>query len=108
VGTRPDPAARRFVPGGRTATTLASGTLGMPWRRFVAVDAAACAMWAAYVTALGYLGGNTFQHSLWKPLLAAGIVGVIVTVLADVYRRLRLRAGDDTGANRAEARQAGY
>src|SRR3954447_18195631 len=48
----------RFVPGGRTATTLAAGSLEMPWRRFAAADALACGAWAAYVTALGYLGGS--------------------------------------------------
>jgi membrane-associated protein len=83
--------AARFVPGGRTATTLAAGSLGMTWRRFAAADAAASFLWAAYVAALGYLGGSTFQHSLWKPLLLAAGVAVGVTALGEAYRRVRLR-----------------
>jgi SNARE associated Golgi protein len=41
----------RFIPGGRTATTYAAGTVGMPWRRFLPADAIAVALWALYVRA---------------------------------------------------------
>ncbi len=41
--------AARFIPGGRTATTFSAGTLGMPWRRFVAIDAVAAGLWATYM-----------------------------------------------------------
>ncbi|HEU4737084.1 MAG TPA: DedA family protein [Solirubrobacterales bacterium] len=80
----------RFVPGGRTATTFVSGALEMPWRRFVAIDALAASLWAVYVTALGYFGGATFEESLWKPLLAAGLVALAVSASAEALRRLRL------------------
>ncbi|HWC07507.1 MAG TPA: DedA family protein, partial [Solirubrobacterales bacterium] len=49
----------RFIPGGRTATTFAAGTLEMPYRQFVAADAVAASLWALYVSMLGYLGGET-------------------------------------------------
>src|SRR5436305_5041736 len=61
----------RFIPVGRTATTLAAGTLEMPWRRFLAADALAATLWASYAAMLGYAGGSSFAHSLWKPLLLA-------------------------------------
>lgn len=80
--------AARFVPGGRTATTFSAGTLEMPWRRFFALDALAAALWAAYASLLGYFGGNAFTESLWKPLLAATLVGLAVTTLAEVARRM--------------------
>jgi membrane protein DedA with SNARE-associated domain len=80
--------AARFVPGGRTATTFSAGTLDMPWRRFFAVDALAAATWAAYASLLGYFGGNAFAESLWKPLLAATIVGLGVATLAELARRM--------------------
>lgn len=80
--------AARFVPGGRTATTFSAGTLEMPWRRFVAIDAIAAALWAAYASLLGYFGGNAFTESLWKPLLAATVVGFAVASLAEVARRM--------------------
>jgi membrane-associated protein len=80
--------AARFVPGGRTATTFSAGTLEMPWRRFVAIDVLAAALWAAYASLLGYFGGNAFTDSLWKPLLAATLVGLTVATLAEVARRM--------------------
>lgn len=79
--------AARFVPGGRTATTFSAGTLGMPWRRFLAIDCGAAALWATYATLLGYLGGSAFSENLWEPLLAAAIVGVLVAGAAELLRR---------------------
>ncbi|MFL5898481.1 MAG: DedA family protein [Solirubrobacterales bacterium] len=58
----------RFIPGGRTATTFAAGTLEMPYRQFVVADAFAAVLWALYVSMLGYLGGETFKDNLWLPL----------------------------------------
>jgi membrane-associated protein len=85
----------RFIPIGRTATTLAAGTLGMTWPRFAVADAVAAAMWATYASLLGYLGGSTFEHSLWKPLVfALGIAGAL-GLLADGYRRLQKSRGRD-------------
>lgn len=82
--------AARFIPGGRTATTFSAGTLEMPWRRFLAIDAAASALWSAYATALGYFGGSAFAESLWKPLLAAALVAVLVAASAELLRRSKL------------------
>jgi len=82
--------AARFIPGGRTATTFSSGVLEMPWRRFAAIDAVAASLWAGYVTALGYFGGSTFRDSLWKPLVAAGLVALFVSAGAELVRRVKL------------------
>jgi membrane protein DedA with SNARE-associated domain len=80
----------RFIPGGRTATTFSAGTLEMPWRRFIASDAIAAAVWSAYAGLLGYFGGNAFTESLWKPLVAATVVGVLVAATGEVVRRAKL------------------
>lgn len=80
----------RFVPGGRTATTFSAGVLEMPWRRFLAIDAFAAALWAAYMTMLGYFGGSAFEESLWKPMLAAALVAVAAASGAELLRRARL------------------
>lgn len=80
----------RFVPGGRTVTTFSAGALEMPWRRFLAADAVAAILWAAYIAALGYFGGSAFEESLWKPLLAAGLVAAAVGGAAELLRRARL------------------
>ena len=64
----------RFIPGGRTAVTLAAGTLEYPWRKFIFFDVIAGGIWATYATALGFFGGKTFEdHPLWGFVLAFAI-----------------------------------
>lgn len=82
--------AARFIPGGRTATTFSAGALGMPWPRFVAIDAVAAGLWATYIAMLGYFGGATFEEDLWKPLMAAGAVAVLVATAGELLRRAKL------------------
>lgn len=78
----------RFIPGGRTATTFSAGSLEMPWRRFLLADALAAGAWALYAVGLGFVGGETFQHSVWKPLAIAFGIATIVTGAGEVWRRL--------------------
>jgi len=85
----------RFIPGGRTVTTFAAGTLEMPYRQFVAADAVAAAIWALYVSMLGYLGGETFQDALWPPLLASFGCAMLVGLGFEGWRRLQSRRGKD-------------
>jgi membrane-associated protein len=78
----------RFIPGGRTATTYAAGTLEMAWRsRFLPADLVAAGAWSLYASGLGYLGGATFEHNLWIPLLIAGGASVLVALLGELVRR---------------------
>ena len=85
----------RFVPGGRTATTVAAGTLEMPYRRFLAADAFAAVLWALYVSMLGFVGGAAFEDNVWLPLLIAlGIAGA-VTLGVEAWRRVQRRRGRD-------------
>jgi membrane protein DedA with SNARE-associated domain len=86
----------RFIPGGRTAVTLAAGTLHYPWRRFIGFDAAAALAWALYASLLGYFGGHAFENSALKGLLLAlgiAFVGVAVTELVLRYLRRRKSRG---------------
>jgi membrane-associated protein len=85
----------RFVPGGRTATTFAAGTLEMPYRQFLAADAFAAAIWALYVCMLGYLGGETFKDDLWLPLITSFACAMAVGVGFEVRRRIQARRGKD-------------
>ena len=85
----------RFIPGGRTATTFAAGTLEMPYRQFVVADAFAAAIWAFYVSMLGYLGGEAFQDSLWLPLAASFACAMLVGLGFEVWRRVQCRRGKD-------------
>lgn len=85
----------RFIPGGRTVTTFAAGTLEMPYRQFVVADAVAASLWALYVSMLGYLGGETFNESLWLPLAASFGAAMAVGVGFEIWRRLQSRHGKD-------------
>lgn len=85
----------RFIPGGRTASTFAAGTLEMDYRRFVATDALAAGLWAVYASMLGYLGGSAFQGSVWKPLAASLAVATAVSVAIELWRRFQRRGGKD-------------
>lgn len=99
--------AGRFVPGGRTATTVSSGMLNYPIPRFLAFDATGCLAWALYSTGIGLLGGVLFED---QPLLGVGLgsgIALIITGVAEVTRRLlarrKARADGDRTAHRDTA-----
>ena len=83
--------AARFVPGGRTATTFAAGTMEMSWPRFAIADAAAAMVWATYVTLLGYFGGQAFRDRIWLGLLVAFAAALGVSAAVEGVRRMRKR-----------------
>jgi membrane protein DedA with SNARE-associated domain len=85
----------RFIPGGRTATTFAAGTLEMPYRQFIAADAPAAVLWALYISMLGYLGGETFKDDLWLPLGTSFACAMAVGAGFEIWRRLQKRRGKD-------------
>lgn len=81
----------RFIPGGRTAVTLACGLLEMRWPRFIAFDVAAGLMWASYAALLGYFGGKAFEEHPWKGFVVAFAVALAITGGIEAYRWLRKR-----------------
>jgi membrane protein DedA with SNARE-associated domain len=81
----------RFIPGGRTAVTLAAGTLEFPWRRFIVFDVIAGVLWASYASLLGYFGGRTFEESPLKGLALAFGLAVAVTAVVELVRWVRRR-----------------
>jgi membrane-associated protein len=85
----------RFIPGGRTATTFAAGTLEMPYRQFAVADGSAAILWALYVSMLGYLGGETFKDNLWLPLASSLACAMAVALCFEAWRRLQRRRGRD-------------
>lgn len=103
----------RFVPGGRTATTLTSGIVGYPRSRFVGFAALGGFLWALYYVSVGMLGGLVFQQ---QPLL--GVAMGIGTALVlgggiELIRALRARrrtrrapAPDGPPASRSHARSS--
>jgi membrane protein DedA with SNARE-associated domain len=81
----------RFIPGGRTAVTLACGLLEMRWRRFICFDVAAGLLWASYAALLGYFGGKAFEEQPWKGFVVAFVVALGITGAIELYRWLRKR-----------------
>jgi membrane-associated protein len=81
----------RFIPGGRTAVTLACGLLEMRWHRFIGFDVAAGLMWASYAALLGYFGGKAFERQPWKGLLLAFAIALAVTGAVELVRWLLRR-----------------
>src|SRR5919106_988108 len=81
----------RFIPGGRTAITLAAGLLEMPWRKFIVFDVAAGAVWASYAALLGYVGGRTFEENPLYGFLIAFAIALAVTGAVEAYRFLKKR-----------------
>jgi membrane-associated protein len=71
----------RFLPYGRTATGMMSGSAGMPVGRFSLYSALASVGWAVYVIGLGRLGGMAFSDS---PLLGTAVGLAIGMSLAAV------------------------
>lgn len=81
----------RFIPGGRTAVTLACGLLEYPWRRFISFDVGAGFVWASYAALLGYVGGRTFEKNPLYGFLIAFAVALAITGAIEVYRWVRKR-----------------
>jgi membrane-associated protein len=79
----------RFIPGGRTAVTLACGLAEMRWRRFISFDIAAGLLWASYAALLGFWGGRTFEKNPLYGFLIAFAVALAITGAVELYRRLR-------------------
>jgi membrane protein DedA with SNARE-associated domain len=79
----------RFIPGGRTATMLSAGLVGLPWRRFAAYDLGAGILWAAYAGLIGLVGGKAFTDKpLYALLLAFGLAAALALVIEGERRLL--------------------
>jgi membrane-associated protein len=82
----------RFVPGGRTATTLTAGLVRMPWRRFLGYSALAATIWASFAALLGFAGGATFEESPHLALAFALGLAATAYVVLETRSKLRPRA----------------
>jgi membrane-associated protein len=83
----------RFIPVGRTATTLTAGVTRMRWTRFVRFTALAAVAWASFAGGLGYLGGRAFEERPLLGLVSAIAVAASITLGVELVRRLpRARA----------------
>jgi membrane-associated protein len=82
----------RFVPGGRTAATFVSGLVRLRWpMRFAPFILVAAILWSVFGSLLGYLGGRVFRDRPIYALLLAFGIAALVTGVAELVRRRRLR-----------------
>jgi membrane protein DedA with SNARE-associated domain len=82
----------RFVPGGRTATMLSAGLIGLPWRRFLGYDLVAGVLWAGYAGLIGLIGGKAFaDEPLHALALAFGLAAALMLMVETGRRLVRLR-----------------
>lgn len=80
----------RFIPGGRTATMLSAGLIGLSWRRFIVYDLVAGTAWAAYASVIGVVGGKAFADKpLHALLLAFGLAAVLMLAIESARRLVR-------------------
>lgn len=86
----------RFIPGGRTALTCASGITKQPLDWFIKWDAVAAVLWATYAGGLGYLFGDRFKDNHTKAFYMAFGAAVGITVLIEIVRWVRERWASET------------
>lgn len=84
----------RFIPGGRTATTIACGVLGFPYRQFLLFDAVGAVLWATLNTMIGFIGGHAFED---RPLLAFAVSFGVALAMAGVIELIRWLRRRTTG-----------
>ena len=81
----------RFIPGGRTAVTFASGVTRLPRSRFTGYVVLAGIVWAVYGSLLGFIFGRRFQDNHTQAFLLAFGCALSLVVLAELVRWLLSR-----------------
>lgn len=81
----------RFIPGGRTATTVACGVLRFPYRQFVVFDAVGAVLWGTINTLIGYLGGRAFADNALAAFALSFGVALALAGLIELVRWLHKR-----------------
>ncbi|GAB3134531.1 DedA family protein [Microbispora hainanensis] len=81
----------RYIPGGRTATTLTMGAVRHPLRSFTFFDAIAAGSWAVYSGLIGFFGGMAFENDPIKGLLLGLGIVLSITAVVELVRWLGKR-----------------
>ena len=79
----------RFIPGGRTALTLASGITRQRQRWFAGWASIAAVIWAAYAGGLAFIVGKPFEDHHTAALLVAFGVALTANFTIEIVRHLR-------------------
>jgi membrane protein DedA with SNARE-associated domain len=83
--------AGRYLPGGRVASGLATGSMGVSWLRFAWLDLLGAGIWALYSVVIGSIGGASFADEPGTGLLLSFAIGLFMVGAIEVVRRLRSR-----------------
>lgn len=88
--------AARYIPGGRTATTMVAGSLRYPVARFQLFTLLAAASWSTYSVLIGLIGGVAFEDNPLAGVLLGFGIAAAITVAVELgrlwYRRRTTRA----------------
>lgn len=80
--------AARFIPMGRVAVNVSAGALRFPRRRFMAVDAIATSIWAAWGILIGTAAASLLGDNLLLSIVAGITGGVVLGFAVDKVMRL--------------------
>lgn len=84
----------RFIPGGRTAVTFASGVTRLRLSRFTGFVVLAGIVWGTYGAMLGFVFGRRFQEDHTQAFLFAFGSALILVALAELIRWILSRRQD--------------
>ena len=98
----------RFIPGGRTAVTFASGVTRLRLSRFTGFVVLAGIVWATYGTLLGFVFGRRFQQDHTQAFLFAFGSALVLVALAELIRwMLSRRHGAPSDSESSESINVG-
>lgn len=83
--------AGRYVPGGRVASALATGSLRYPFGRFALLDIVGTTVWSVYSVLIGVLGAASFAGDPVAGLLVAFTLGLVLMASIEIGRRIASR-----------------
>jgi len=86
----------RFIPGGRTALTLASGITRQSRSWFIKWAALAAIIWATYAAGLAFLVGQPFKDDHTTAFWVAFGTAMAVNVVIELIRHVRKRRAEPT------------
>jgi membrane protein DedA with SNARE-associated domain len=95
----------RFIPGGRTAVTFASGVTRLRLSRFTAFVVLAGIVWATYATLLGFVFGRRFQEDHTQAFGFAFGSALVLVGLAELIRWMLSRR-HGASSNTSESSQS--
>lgn len=96
----------RFIPGGRTALTLASGITRQPRTWFVRWTLIAATIWATYAAGLARIVGEPFKDDHTKAFWIAFGTALGINVVIEVVRHFSGKRSPEDAGPSADARRA--